>query len=126
MTELTVIWFCKIIKVIRELQRRLIGLTLELISLQGEQQKRKEKQSFPFDRQSLAFLTTLCRTVAAALDDACASHPCRNAGTCIVDRFNPTVHTCQCVRGFEGQNCEVAVAKPFAIGKIIRPVDLIE
>ena len=36
--------------------------------------------------------------------DECASSPCQNGGTCI-DGINS--HTCNCVPGHAGDNCEI-------------------
>ena len=45
-----------------------------------------------------------CYIISADTDD-CATNPCENGGTC-VDGVNS--HTCTCVEGYEGSNCETS------------------
>ena len=47
---------------------------------------------------------TIMKTCQRVVDiDDCANSPCQNSGTC-TDNVNG--HTCTCVVGFSGENCE--------------------
>ncbi|CAH2215464.1 jg20576, partial [Pararge aegeria aegeria] len=44
-------------------------------------------------------------TNSRAQDDPCASQPCRNGGTCRLDRSAVQGYSCDCQLGFSGHNC---------------------